>query len=156
MIQLHKERDDRKEAKELWSMIRSGHDSMGDCCVGKPLPALPRSGQSVSSRSNSQTKYPDLSEVDSEAQTESSESDDGATDYETSRPFKTCILKSREGSNHHSKSEYKDFPRGGYVVIGNTRGKDAWAKTRRIMVTSPETKKNQCMSIFHHRVSRRS
>ena len=113
MIQLHKERDDRKEAKELWSMIPSDHDNMGDCCGGTPLPPLPESVESDLSGPNSWINYPDSSEVDSEAQTESSESDDGATDYETSRPFKRCTMKSREGSSHHSKSEYnciKDFP----------------------------------------------
>ncbi|KAM0806073.1 kinase-like domain-containing protein [Usnea florida] len=137
---LHKERDDRKEAKELWSMIRSDHDRMGDCCGWKPLPPLPGSVESYSSRSNGWLGYPDSPNVDPEAQTGSSESDDGATDYETSRPFKTCILKSREGSTHHIKGD---------VVIGKTREKDAWTKTRRIKVTPPGTKEKQCMSIFH-------
>ena len=153
MIQLHKERDNRKEAKELLSMVRGDHDSIGDCCGEKPLPALPRLGESDTSRTNSWLQYSDLSKVDSESQTESSESDDGAMDYETSRPFKKCTMKLRKGLNHHKKSEYewiKDFPRGGNVVIGKTRGKDAWAMTRRIKVVSPRTKKKQCISIFQH------
>ena len=131
-------------------MIRSDHDSMGDCCGEKPLPAS-RSGQSDSSRSNPWLRYPELSKVDSEDRTES-ESDDGTTDYETSRPFKKCTMKSRNGLNNHNESEYniKDFPRGGDVVIGKTRGKDAWATTRRIKITSPWTKEKQCMSIFQH------
>ena len=148
MIQLQKEGDDRKEAKELWSMIRSDHDSIGDCCWEKPLPASPRLGESDTSRPSSNMQYPDT-----EAQTESSESDDGSTDYETSRPFKRCTLKLRECLNHHKKSEYeciKDFPRGGVVVIGKTRGKDAWAMTRRIKVISLRSKTKQCMSIFQH------
>ena len=134
-------------------MVRSDHDSMGDCCGEKPLPALPRSSESDLSRPNSWVRYPDSLDVDSDGQTESSESDDDATDYETSRPFKRCTMKSREGLNHHKESEYKcikDFPRGGEIVIGKTRGKDTWAKTRRIKVTSSGTKKKQCMSIFQH------
>ena len=153
MIQLHEKRDDRKEAKELWNMIRSDHDSMGDCCGGKPLPALPRSGELDTSRSNSYLRYSEF-----EARAESSESDDGAMDYETSRPFKRCTMKSRECLNHHNKSEYeciKDFPRGGIVEIGKTRGKDAWTKARQIKVTSPGTKAKQCMSIFQHLALRR-
>ena len=131
-------------------MIRSDYNSVGECCGGKPPLPLPGLERSDSSRPETPLQYTNSSEADLKPQTESSESDDGAMDYEPSRPFKRCTMKSREGLNHHNKSEYKclkDFPQAGKVVIGKTKGKDAWAKTRRINVTSSsQTAVKQCMS----------
>ncbi len=135
-----------------------------DCCAGKLTPALPEGEESQTSQPATNEQWP-----------ESSKKSKDPMEYGTSRPFKTCTLKSRilgGSSNQYTNSAYKclqDFPQGGKVEIekrgkvknGKTVEEDAWATTRWVKAISHSRNEagpcHQCMSpIFQPWIVRRS
>ena len=120
-------------------MIHS-HEYVDDCCKGKLVSALSEVEESQSSQPATNEQWPESSGIDN-----------GPMEYETTRPFKRCTLKSRMpggSSNQNTNSAYKclqDFLQGGNVEIGKTVEEDAWATTRWVeAISHPHIEAEQC------------